>query len=1349
MLDFMKPSYQEVRRGKGVYEIYPKFLIRSSSDLMIRGSDFYAVWNEDENLWSTKEEVALQLIDRELDSFKIQFEKERPDAKAVRVLYMWDGDTKMIDKWHRYVKQQCRDNYHQLDENLIFSNTETRKEDYASKKLPYPLERCDIPAWDKLISTLYEPAERHKLEWAIGAIVNGDSKHIQKFIVMYGAPKTGKSTILNIIQDLFDGYYSVFDSKALGSATNVFALEAFKSNPLVAIQHDGDLSKIEDNTRLNSLVSHEQMLVNEKFKSAYSVQFNSFLIMGTNKPVRITDSKSGILRRLIDVSPSGDRIKREEYDKLMGKIKFELGGIAQHCLDVYLSDPKYYEDYVPTKMIGASNDFYNFILDSYDKFKAEDATTLTIAWERYNKYCDTARVPFRYKQMAFKEELKSYFREFETRGYMPGETTRTWNVYKGFAADKFIDIVLSPDAEKPKEETKPEFELKCQTSLFDIFCKDWPAQYANEKGTPYKSWDNVTTTLKDLDTTKEHFLLFPEKYWNYIVIDFDLKDSEGNKSFALNAAEASKWPPTYAELSRGGQGIHLHYIYTGDVNKLSRIYDNDIEVKIFTGKSSLRRKLSWCNDLPIATINSGLPLREEKKVVNFEGLKNERALRTIIKRSLLKEYPPHATVTSVEFIKKVLDDAYASGMVYDVSDMRPAITTFAGRSTHHALDCMSMVTKMKFRSEAQHGNFDGYEDNEIVIFDFEVFSNGNLVAYKAIDKEPHDIRNPSARDIEKLSKYRLVAHNGRKYDGHIAVGIMMGDSITDTYKRSVKLTSNNRDGYISSGWNFCYADTLDFPAKKQGLKKWEIELGMHHQELGLRWDQPVPEDMWDLVAEYCINDVIATEALWKHLQGDFRAREILADLAGGSVSDPTNTLSAKLIFGGNKKPQSVFNYRNLAEPVFSLEPEMEQFLKKNFPEMMAAPHGKAKSLLPYFEGYTFDISKPKDERSSYRGMYVGEGGFVWAKPGMYSNVITFDVASMHPHSLTSEYLFGPYTDIFNDLMEARIAIKHKDYEKAGKMFDDKLAKFLTADSDPKALSNALKIVINSVYGLTAQVEKDGYQSPFRDSRNIDNIVAKRGALFMIDLFHAVTERGGEVIHIKTDSIKVANPTIELQNYICKFGKKYGYTFEVEHKFEKICLVNDAVYIAKCAADDEDSPNQWTATGKQFAVPYVFKKLFSKEPIVFDDLCETVNTSSALYLDMNERLPDDSAYVKEMQNRVYNKTHSEKQRKLNPEMSNLSDEELQKKIDICHDYRFVGKTGQFTPIKKGYGGGELVRGEDGKYAYTSGSSGYRWLESEYVRNNHLEDAADETYYIHLADDAIDAISKYGDFEWFAS
>ena len=321
MLDFLLISTRSAKRG--VIEIYPKFIIKRSSDLMIRGGDFYAIWNEEKGLWSTDEQDALQLIDKELDDYARQHRNEFNDA--VRVMHMWDSESGMIDSWHKYCQKQMRDNFHTLDEKLIFANTQTRKDDYASKKLSYPLEKGSIQAYDRLMSTLYSEDERRKIEWAIGAIVSGDSKHIQKFMVLYGAAGTGKSTILNIIQKLFDGYYSVFDAKALGSSNNSFALEAFKSNPLVAIQHDGDLSRIEDNTRLNSLVSHELMTVNEKFKSTYSNRFKCFLFMGTNKPVKITDAKSGLIRRLIDVSPTGEKLPQKEYDIVLKQIDFELG----------------------------------------------------------------------------------------------------------------------------------------------------------------------------------------------------------------------------------------------------------------------------------------------------------------------------------------------------------------------------------------------------------------------------------------------------------------------------------------------------------------------------------------------------------------------------------------------------------------------------------------------------------------------------------------------------------------------------------------------------------------------------------------------------------------------------------------------------------------------------------------------------------------------------------------------------------------------------------------------------------------------------------------------------------------
>ena len=537
MLDFMKVAERSIKGG--ITEVYPRFLIKTSSDLMIRGGDFYAIWNEDTHLWSTDEEVALYLIDRELDE---HVERNNQTGNSFyKVLHMWDAETGMVDKWHKYVQKQMRDHFTPLDENVIFSNVETTKESYASKKLPYPLEEGPCPAYEELISTLYSEEERRKIEWIIGAVVAGDSKYIQKFAVMYGAPKTGKSTILNIIQDLFKGYWAAFDAKALGSSTNAFALEAFKSNPLLAIQHDGDLSRIEDNTRLNSLVSHETMMVNEKYRSAYASRFNTFLIMGTNKPVKISDAKSGIIRRLIDISPSGNKIPRARYNELVGSIKFELGRIAKHCLDIYEADPGYYDDYIPTAMIGASNDFYNFVLDSYQIFKSEEYITLKRAWEMYKTYIEEARVPYPLSQRNFKEELKNYFEDFDENP----EDIHYKQVYRNFIADKF-ETKKKRKSEKIPESKK--FPMNATESLFDREYADVPAQYA-QNDRPSMPWDECKMTLKDIDTSKVHYVRLPE---NHIVIDFDIKDEDGKKSFDLNVEAASKWPPTYAELSKSG-----------------------------------------------------------------------------------------------------------------------------------------------------------------------------------------------------------------------------------------------------------------------------------------------------------------------------------------------------------------------------------------------------------------------------------------------------------------------------------------------------------------------------------------------------------------------------------------------------------------------------------------------------------------------------------------------------------------------------------------------------------------------------------------------------------------------------
>ena len=1310
MLDFYTIGDEGIK--KNLREVKPAFMIVSHpSDLMVKGRDFYAVWDEDSGLWSKDEGDLIRIIDRDLDEYKKNLSEKTSDG--IKVRYMRTASSGMIDIWHKYVQRQMRDSYKELDSKVTFANTKTSKKDYVSKRLPYDLTDGPYDAWEEIVSTLYNESEREKIEWTIGAILSGDSKKIQKFVVFYGTAGSGKSTIMNIIELLFEGYCNYFKAKELASANNAFALESFKDNPLVSIDHDGDLSRIEDNTLLNSIVSHEKMEVNEKFKSKYTARFNTFLFIGSNKPVKITEAKSGIIRRLIDIRPSGRKIPFRKYKQLMEQIPFELGAIANHCLKVYKERGiDYYDTYIPVDMIGSTNDFYDFIENNYDRFVEEDSITLKAAWALYKDYCDFANVQFPFSMRQVRVELENYFDEKKDEAWVDGVHLR--NYYSGFKWDKFP--THKPPEKKPKpveEENTSWIFLKdssefAEGSIFDRGYEGEPAQYAKEDGSPKDYWSKVKTKLMDLDTHELHYVLLPE---NHIVIDFDIRNEKGEKDLDKNLEAASCFPKTYAETSKSGQGIHLHYIYDGDPKELSHIYGENIEIKTFGGKAALRRKLTKCNDLEIAHINSGLPLKGVKNtVVNIDAVNLEAALETTIKKCLAKEVHPDTT-SNVDFIKKILDDAYASGKSYSIDPrLRQKVFNFANNSTNQREKCIRTVGQMKWESENQIedmgfseiSKIDLEHSNEkpIIFFDVEVFINLFILCWKVIGSENVvKMINPTSKELEPLIGQKLVGFNNRNYDNHILYAAWAkGYSTKQLYELSQRIIAEkDRNAKFREAYALSYTDIYDFSSKKQSLKKWEIELGIHHLENEHPWDKPVDEKYWDEVAEYCANDVLATEAVFNARREDFVAREVLADLAfiftgSGTVNDTTNQLTTKIILRGDKDANKQFVYPDLS---------------KEFPGYMFSATGIDKSL--YIPG-----TKIVNGKSLYMGEDPGEGGYVFADPGMYYNVVTFDVASMHPSSIKAENGFGKYTENFSQLLDIRLYIKHKEYDKVKTMFNGALAKYLTA-TDPeelkkqaKALSYALKIAINSVYGLTSA----SFDNPMRDPRNKDNWVAKRGALMMITLKNEVLKRGFKVIHCKTDSIKVVNPSEEISAFIFDFGQKYGYTFEIEAKYERICLVNDAVYIAKESDwEGNDEPGHWTGTGAQFkeeTSPYVFKALFSKEPIIFEDMCETKAVETAMYLDMNEGLPEN-----------------------------------------VHNYKFVGKVGQFTPIISGAGGGELLREKDGKYSAVTKTKGYRWLESKAVKELGLEDKIDKSYYRKQCDEAIENISNYGDFNEFVN
>jgi energy-coupling factor transporter ATP-binding protein EcfA2 len=1242
-MDFIRAAYKENKDGSRAY--YPSLQVLDSQDLVIRGGQFMAVWDEDSGLYSRRISHLADIIDRSF--IRMVGERLRPQDTVAKMRVYDNG---LYSKLMGLIRN-VGDMGPELDQRIVFANEIPTKGMAATFKMPYSLSQGEHPAWDEFMSVLYSEENRIKIEYAIGAIFAGASlNEVQKFYVFFGPPGKGKSTILNIIERLFEGHTAHFSAYDMGRGDAQFSLEPFARNPLVAIDQDGDLSKIELNKNLNSVVSHDKVLINSKGKNMYEIKPRATLFIGTNEPIKISNRKSGLFRRLVDIQPTGEVIDETRYHQLMAQVMYELGAIAWHCLDVFNNrGSTYLSAYRSHDMMYRTNDIFNFVQEH--RLILAQGLTLKQAHKMYMEWCAETETRNVYKQYQFRDLLSDYFEEFHDQIMIDG--TRFRSYFTGLRElEKF-----SWEGNFPKP-MRSWLELDKTTSLLDNVLADMPAQYSTEAGTPRKAWENVTEKLSDLDTSKEHFVKVPTQH---IIIDFDLTE-DGVKSLAKNLEAAALWPSTYAELSRSGTALHLHYLWDGDITLLAPLFSDGIEVKTLLGGASLRRRHSFSNGLPVATISSGLPIKE-KKLLSPKVMSNENSLRNQILSCLNKEHHGH-TKSEMDFIKKILDDAQKQGMVYDVTDMWDDIFSFAMGSSNQRSKCLEIAMELPLKSEVGLEEYTvDSPDAPLAIFDCEVYPNFFAIGwiYEDADESQYvAMVNPQPHEVEELfDKLRLMGYNNRGYDNHICYGRTLGYDNQKLYELSQRLiVENDRRALFGAAYNMSYGDIYDILTIKQTLKKWQIQYGLPHKEMDLPWDEPVPEDRIPDVLEYLKNDVLSTREVLRRRDGDFKARKILAELSGLEVINTTRQHTERLVFGGEKDVSGDLVYTDLHE---------------------------------MFPGYKFDRFSPNKDKSTYRGEAVGEGGLVRSTPGMYTNVGLFDVASMHPTSIIELNLFGKYTKNFKQLLDTRIAIKNKRFEEAVHTMPQ-IQPFIEKDGDwdlegAGALSDALKIVINSVYGLTAA----SFPNLFKDPNNIDNIVAKRGALFMLDLKAYLEEEGHQVIHIKTDSVKIPNVTNEIAEKVIAFGKKYGYDFEHEATYDRFCLLNDAVYVA------HSEKKGWEAVGAQFQHPVVFKALFTAEEILPSDYVETKQVAKG---------------------HMY-----------------LKNEETGYK-------QFVGRFGAFVPVLNGR---TLLRIDGDKEHAVTGTKGFTWELDEVAFVQELE--PDMTYYQELIDEGIRSIEKFGDYAAF--
>ena len=1224
-----------------IYQLSIDFNVGRLHDIVIQGGQFVAFYNEETHFWESR--LSFYEYARKLLYEAAEEERAKFPNQTIIVMDPQHLSSKVPTKIEALCKACEAEKPVLFNQKILWAGDIPERKDYATFTMPYSIESTECPNYDAIMSVLYEPEDRTMLEWLAGCALCGEARKVDKFVYLEGEPGSGKSTFLNILAEVMGPYGAAIKAEELANASAGFATSQLKNAPLVAIQFDGDLSKIETNTTLNNIMSHEPIYINEKYTKGYYLRLDTLLFIASNYPLRLTDSLSGLLRRCLDPVPSGKLIPVEKYNQLCPAVSHELGGVAHRFIDVYRElGPRAYNGYRSSRIVRTGNALGYWVERNRDfDWSTDGECLLSSEYALYRTYCEgTATKPI--SKSLFERQLRFFWdtsvEELSENNYKDVRFfTYTWKqspfvkpVFSLYNSQTISDMSIPTGNDFLVLESRSDAPLS-------VLCSDCPAQYANEGGTPKIYWDSVTTTLSNIVSTELHYVKLPS---SHIVIDLDCRDSLGGKSKQANLDMIRKlgFPPTYAEFSKSGEGIHLHYIYDGDPTLLTNLICENVEVKVFKGNASLRRKFTFSNGLPVAHISSGIPLKEKKEDVAKAGVKDSKHLENIIKKGLRGEYGSH--VVTIQFLAYIIGQCKSKNMPYDISMYKDDMMDYALASTHHSKELPSIVDSIPFKN--------GDEEKPIAFFDMEIFPNYNCLCWKLHgESQTNRERFPSAQTIQQLvTDYRLIGFNNKAYDNAMMYYIMQGYSPQALYRESKAIISKKKRAPKVSE-SLSYSDIYDFCNKKQSLKKWENEYGIHHMESRFDFDKDLPESAWDENDVYCCNDVEASEVVFDRNQDDWLTRLLLAYLTGMTPNDSTNDLTAALIFGDDMHPQEEFVYTDLS---------------KDFPGY----------------SYTMDNGSCK---SRYLGKDIGEGGYVSVSLGYHTMVGVNDVESMHPTSAINLNIFGSrYTKRYKELVDSRKAAKNGNEDFIKTAFNGKIWAFVQMmQMSFKKLAKSLKVPINAVYGLTSAK----YPNRFKDPRNVDNIVAKRGELMMMTLEDKLLKEGVVPIHIKTDSIKLASFTQELNDEVVEFGKKYGYRFTIEEFYTVFCVFNKAEYLAYNAAT-----GAWESRGATFQNQYVFKTLLGGEIEKKDFI-------------LNMSVEKGRIYIGDT---------------------------------------FYGKTVNVIAAKEKYGGVMTCRSEE-RIASVSGTKGWFFMEYEEAIAGDFMEYVDLAYYDQLVSSAKQKIEEY--------
>ncbi|MGK9295795.1 hypothetical protein [Melissococcus plutonius] len=394
-----------------------------------------------------------------------------------------------------------------------------------------------------------------------------------------------------------------------------------------------------------------------------------------------------------------------------------------------------------------------------------------------------------------------------------------------------------------------------------------------------------------------------------------------------------------------------------------------------------------------------------------------------------------------------------------------------------------------------------------LFYDIEVFKEDALVVFKNIKKEIVKIfHNNFDGVLDLITDKILVGYNNYWYDDAVLTAMIAHWSPYQIKQLNDRIISGDRVKKIHPS-----IQSLDcfqqIDVAKPSLKKIEGNFGKSiiESKIDFTIDRKLTPDELKETIDYCSYDVDTTIDIFKLRQKDyFEPKQLVIDMLPDKQQAYAKKWNTTTISANVLAPKPMPKWADIRLGAYDKN--------GNYELLDIPPQGAIDLWLTKDKGKYTHKEFGCDLEFSFGGLH----GVPNNKQKRFENVLLLDVASLYPNIIMKLNALGKSTKTYQQIVERRLSIKHTD----------------------KQLSGALKLVINSCYGLLNNEYSTLYNPKAAKS------VCMYGQICLYDLCKRLAPTC-KLVNINTDGVAFTTQSDYYKTIWHEWEEDYGFTLELD------------------------------------------------------------------------------------------------------------------------------------------------------------------------------------------------------------